>query len=209
MTEGEGDRTFRPTSGTFLGWVGIGLAAAGVADGLIDDRTLGGLRFALGAAIFGLLVWCFMLRPRLVIGSVDLQLRNPFLTWFVPLASVRKVAVRAVTRVHTDDRRFDGVAVGRPARSLTRAGRPARRGSIGLPGLGSSRYTEDADASRVPKGQLDANMTADFVVEQILFAADRAREANPDQRPPRRTWAWIELGALVALAIGLVLTFVV
>jgi len=208
MTEGEGDRTFRPTSGTFLGWVGIGLASAGVADALLDDRSVEGLRFALGAAIFGLLVWCFMLRPRLVIGSSDLQLRNPFLTWYVPLASVRKVAVRAVTRVHTDERRFDGVAVGRPARALTRA-RPVRRGSIGVPGLGSSRVTEDADASRVPKGQLDANMTADFVVEQILFAADRAREAHPDPRPPRRTWAWLELGALAVLLVALVLSLLV
>lgn len=208
MTEGEGDRTFRPTSGTFLGWVGIGLAVVGIADAIFDDRSLGGVRFALGAAIFGLLVWCFMLRPRVVIGARDLELRNPFLTWYVPLASVRKVAVRAVTRVHTDERRFDGVAVGRPARSLTRS-RPARRGSIGLPGLGSSRYTEDADANRMPRGQLDANMTADFVVEQILYAADRAREAEPDPRPPRRSWAWVELGALAVLLVALAVTLLV
>jgi hypothetical protein len=208
MTEGEGDRTFRPTSGTFLGWVGVALAGGGVVDALLDDRSLEGLRFALGAAIFGLLVWCFMLRPRLVIGARDLQLRNPFLTWYVPLASVRKVAVRAVTRVHTDERRFDGVAVGRPARSLTRA-RPVRRGSIGLPGLGSSRYAEDADASRVPRGELDADMTADLVVEQILFAADRAREAHPDPRPARRTWAWVELGALALMLVALVVSLLV
>jgi len=97
-------RPFGPTSGTAPGWVGVGLAVVAMSSALLSDHTIGATRFALGSAIFGLLVWCFMLRPRVVIGSSELELRNPFTSWHVPLASIRKVAVRAVTRVYTDER---------------------------------------------------------------------------------------------------------
>jgi len=202
------DQLFKPTSGTASGWLGLGLAAVALGAVVLDDRTVQGLRFAIAACIFGLLVWCFLLRPRLVIRSSDLELRNPFTSWHVPLAAVRKVAVRAVTMIYTDERRFDGVAVGRPVRSLAR-GQSVRQRHLGLPGLGSSRISEGAAASRTPKGQLDANMLADFVVERILESADRARQVSPTPPPPRRSWAWPELAALglllVALAVSLVL----
>ena len=208
-------RSFRPTSGTAVGWTGVALATVGLVTALVGDHTLGGARFALAAAVFGLLVHCFMLRPRLVIGRTDLELRNPFASWHVPLAGVRRVVVRAVTRVYTDERRFDGVAVGRPARSLAR-GRPARQDTIGVPGFGASRLTQPAESTRLPKGQLDADMTADFVVEQILYAADRARAASPvpEAGPhapsgPARTWAWPELVLLVVLVVGLVLSLLI
>lgn len=202
-------RPFGPTSGTGLGWLGVALAVVALLAALLGDHTIGATRFALASAIFGLLVWCFMLRPRVVIGRSSLELRNPFISWHVPLASIRKVAVRAVTRVYTDERRYDGVAVGRPARSLMR-GRPSRQQSLGVPGFGATRIGEDPEARRMPKGQLDADSTADFVVERILAAADRARsEPVEPPAPPHRTWAWPELatlGVLVgALAVSLLL----
>ena len=199
-------RSFRPTSGTAVGWTGVALATVGLVTALVGDHTLGGARFALAAATFGLLVHCFMLRPRLVIGRTDLELRNPFASWHVPLAGVRRVVVRAVTRVYTDDdRRYDGVAVGRPVRSMVR-GKHGRQASVGVPGLGASRITEDASATRVPRGQLDSDMVADFVVEQILLAADRAREASEPVRTPTRSWAWPELSVLTALVVALVVS---
>jgi hypothetical protein len=204
----DSDRLFRPTSGTAVGWTGVVLAAGGVVTALVGDHTLGGTRFALAAAIFGLLVHCFMLRPRLVIRRTDLELRNPFGSWHVPLAGVRSVVVRAVTRVYTDDRRYDGVAVGRPVRSMVR-GKRGRQVSIGVPGLGASRITEDESATRVPRGQLDTDMVADFVVEQILFAADRARTAPGPAGTPTRSWAWPELTALAVLVVALVVSLLV
>jgi hypothetical protein len=187
-------------------------AAAALGDVLVDGHSRSGARFGLGAAIFGVLIWCFMLRPRLVIRSAELELRNAFGSWHVPLASVRRVAVRAVTRVYTDERRFDGVAVGRPARSLVR-GRPARQDTIGVPGFGASRLTQPAESSRLPKGQLDADMTADFVVEQILHAADRARAAlsghDSSSGTPARRWAWPELAVLVLLVVAFGLSLLI
>lgn len=202
------DRLFRPTSGTAIGWTGVVLAAVALVSVAVGDHTIGAARFGLGSAIFGLLVYCFMLRPRLVIRRADLELRNPFGSWHVPLAGVRRVVVRAVTRVYTDERRYDGVAVGRPVRSMMR-GKQVRQRTVGVPGLGASRYTEDAAATQVPKGQLDADMVADFVVEQILAAADRARDADEPAGTPTRSWAWPELTALAVLVVGLVVTLLV
>jgi hypothetical protein len=199
------DRRYKPTSGIISGWLGVGLAAVVVISVLLDDHSTTGVRVAFLAAVCGLLVWCFMLRPRLMIGSTEVELRNAFMSWHVPLASVRRVAVRAVTRVHTDERRYDGVAVGRPVRSLMRA-RPQRQRSIGVPGLGGRRMNEDVDAARIPKGQLDADMVADLVVEQILTLADRARESGQQPGKPRRSWAWVELTLLVLLVAGLVVS---
>ena len=199
------ERRFTPTSGTFSGWLGIFLAGVAVVSVAVSDHTVRGERFALVAAIFGGLVWCFMLRPRVVIGRSVIELRNPFFSWHVPLARVDKVAVRAVTWVHTDERRYDGVAVGRPVRSLMRA-RPTRQQTFGLPGLGGSRLPEDPNAALLPKGNLSADMVADFVTEQILLAADRARESTEAVPEPRRSWAWPEIGAIAVLAVALLVS---
>lgn len=199
---------FRPTSGTAVGWAGVVLALIALGSVVAGDHTLGGVRFGLASGIFGLLVYCFMLRPRVVIRRADLELRNPFGSWHVPLAGVRAVVVRAVTRVHTDERRFDGVAVGRPVRSMMR-GQQVRQRTVGVPGLGASRYTEDASASQMPRGQLDADMVADFLVEQVLLAADRAREAGRPAGTPTRSWAWPELTVLGVLVVSLAVTLVV
>jgi len=202
-------RLFTPNTGTFSGWLGLGLAAVAFVAVVVDDHSLRGSRIALVALIFGILVWCFMLRPRIVIGDAVLELRNPFTSWHVSLAAVRRVAVRAVTRVWTDDDRFfDGVAVGRPVRSLVRGGSGKSR-YVGPPGLGGMRMNDDADGARVHRGQLDANSVADFVGEQILLYADRAREDGAASVAPRRSWAWLEIGALVVLAVALVISFLV
>ena len=196
------DRRFTPTSGTFAGWSGLAMVALVLVIVLVDDRSLPTLRFALAAAIFGLLVWCYMLRPRVVIGASEVELRNAFSSWHVPLAAVKKVSVRAVTRVSTDDADFDGVAVGRPVRTL-RAGGKTDRQSVGLPGMGAAALPFDGSAPTV-RGQLDANGVADFVTEQILLAADRARSGAPVERVPHRSWARLELAGLVVLSVAFV-----
>jgi len=199
------ERRFHPTSGTAMGWIGVALAAIAVVAVLYDGPSVSGARFALAAALFGLLVWCFMLRPRVVLGRTEVELRNAFSSWHVPLASVRRVMVRAITRVSTDDAHFDGIAVGRPLRTLTRRTPPAPK--VGLPGLGQSAALAAGGEPAQPRGQLDVNAVADFLIERVLQAADRARESGHAPGTPRRTWAWIELATLAALVIGLVVTF--
>jgi hypothetical protein len=202
------ERRFNPTSGTAAGWFGVGLAAIVLVLILLDDRSLPTIRFALVTAIFALLVWCYMLRPRVVIGSAEVELRNAFSSWHVPLAEVRRVAVRAVTRIYTDDARFDGVAVGRPVRSL-RGGRTSTSRAVGLAGLGATYMTDQNAKPKGPQGDLDADGVADFVTEQILLAADRARSAADHGGTPRRSWARLELAGLALLAVAFVASFLV
>ena len=199
-------RRFHPNSGTAAGWVGVVLAAIAVAAVLVDGRSVGDLRFGLVASVFGLLVWCFMLRPRVVLRRTEVELRNAFSSWHVPLADVRRIMVRAITRIHTDDRHFDGIAVGRPLRTLTR--RPPSAPKVGLPGLGQSMALGAGGEPAQPANQLDSNAVADFLVERVLEAADRARESGQPAGPARRTWAWLEVGALVALVVALVVSLV-
>lgn len=195
---------YTPTSGTMSGWVGLGITVIVLAAVLVDDRTLHGLRYAVAALVFGVLVWSFLLRPRVVVGARELELRNPFSSWHVPLAGVRVVEVRAVTRVSTDDRTYEGVAVGRPARSLLRGGQQRTR-FLDTPGR-SIRLPDEPEATRRQRGQLDANAVADLLVEQVLYAADRARESGEAPAPARHTWAVPELAALAVLVTGLVVS---
>jgi hypothetical protein len=202
VSAGRGDeRRFTPTSGTVVGWSGIALVCGVLAFILLDDRSLVSIRFALAVAMFGVLVWCYMLRPRLVIGPVEVELRNAFTSWFVPLADVRRVAVRTFTRVYTDERHFDAVAVGRPVRSM-RGGRSGGARAFRMPGLNPSFTIEDTPALRRPQATLNADGVADFVTEQILSAADEARATARTGGSPHRSWAWRELAGLALLAVG-------
>lgn len=192
-TDRAGHHRFPPTSGVAAGWIGVALSVAAVVTALVSDPSRNGVRFAFAAGAFGVLVWCFMLRPRVVIGPRLLELRNAFSSWHVPLVEVRRVSVRAITRVYTEERRFDGVAVGRPVRAMIRP--QVRPGDVA-----------DIVASR---DQLDSDLVADFVTDQILIAADRARAEDQGSVAAVRTWALLELAALGLLLSGLVLSFVV
>ena len=200
------ERRFHPTSGTAIGWLGLGLAGVAVVAVAYDGLSVSGARFAAASALFGLLVWCFMLRPRVVLGPTEVELRNAFSSWHVPLAGIRRVMVRAITRLDTDAGAYDGIAVGRPLRTLTK--RPPPPPKVGLPGLGQSSALAPGGEPAQHRNQLDANAVADFMVERVLEAAARAREAGQPTGTPRRSWAWLEIGGLVALAITLLVTFV-
>jgi hypothetical protein len=201
VSAGRGDeRRFTPTSGTVVGWSGIAVVCGVLVFILVDDRSVVSIRFALAVAMFGVLVWCYMLRPRLVIGPVHVELRNAFSSWFVPLADVRRVAVRTITRVYTDERHFDAVAVGRPVRSMR--GRSGGGRAFRMPGLNPSFTIEDTPALKRPQATLNADGVADFVTEQILHAADEARATAQTGGSAHRAWAWPELGGLALLAVA-------
>jgi hypothetical protein len=209
-----GDRRFTPTSGTVMGWLGVGVAAVVLVAVLVDDQSLGAVRFCLAVAISGLLVWCYLLRPRVVIGSDQLELRNAFSSWHVPLADIRRVRVRAITSVHTDERRYDGVAIGRPVRAI-RSGRSVKTSHrVGFPGFGSAVLDDPNPNPARGKGEsLGADQIADLVTEQILAAADAARAGGPEPGgtgvTARRTWAVPELVALGLLALAFVVLLVI
>lgn len=115
-------QSFGPTSGLVTGWFsGALFLVGGVFVALNGSVGWGALLLALA-----LLLWCFLARPRIVVDSGVLELRNAFSSWVVPLAAVDDVTVRHSTVVTVGDKTYVGDAVGRSA--LEVLGREGRSG---------------------------------------------------------------------------------
>jgi hypothetical protein len=199
------EQRYGPTSGGISGVLGLVVSAVLIASSFAGGITLAGVRFGLAAALGGVLVWAYLLRPRIVIesGGHTLLLRNPFVDIRIPIATVRVVAVKAVTSVTTEDeRRYDAVAVGYSVRNIVRGQRTVARIVDRPIGLGMSEPTQRPAAAHLPDQPVQQLMT-----EQILAAADRARDARAPGGPAKRSPAMLELLLAVGLAAGLVATF--
>lgn len=178
VSSGDDDVRFGPTSGVVSGWLGVVLCAGVAVLALVSGADRGSFRIVLCAAAAGVLVWCFLLRPRIVVRApAELVLRNAVSSWVLPLAAVQAVTVRAITKVEAGGRRYDALAVGRSMR-------PRRAGSA---------------------HPHDAVEEADLVVQVLLAEADQARKLGTGTGSPRRVWAVPELTALAVLALAVLL----
>jgi hypothetical protein len=202
-----------PSSGLLSGWVGEGIVLAVVATTLIDHRNIDGLRLVLGALLGGVLVWCFLLRSRVVLRAGDLLLRNAYVDTTVPYTRIRRFVVRSVTHVFVDrgtdadgetiEKKYVGSGVGRSARSMVRKPRqPAGStgtggGSLGVPTMASSATAKRTTAD-----------VADFLEEQVADRRQRARDwaGAPEGAggEVQRAVAWPEVVASVVLAVAFV-----
>ncbi|RNL78583.1 hypothetical protein [Nocardioides marmorisolisilvae] len=201
------EQKYGPTTGAFTGWVGLVLCLGSIAALLTGGPTHATLRFALVLGVVALLVWCFVLRPRVIVREPNtLLLRNAVSTWELPLAAITRVGVKAITRVHLGDTPYDGIGVGRRVRNMVR-GQVIKRGD-GFADAGRAL----GDPPRRERKHPSANSPeaiADLVTEQVLAAAERARDAGQPTDPVRRSWAWPELVLFAAVAIGFAVTYVV
>lgn len=201
------EQRYGPTSGTVTGALGV-LICLVVAVWLpIASHDLVATRWALGIGAGAVLIWAFMLRPRIVVQPEMLVLRNPLSSWLVPLACVEVVQVCLLTRIGTTGgATYDAVAVARPLRSLTGRQRLQPSGLFG-------RALSQDSGSESPKLRYARTNTpdgiADLMTEQILAAAHGAREAGAAAGPVRRVWAIPELAVTATLLVGLGLTWIV
>jgi len=212
MTGGALEQRYGPTSGSFVGFLGLGLCALVIALVVAGGPTTGSVRVAIAAAGAAVLIWAYLLRPRIIIeaGGATLVLRNPLSTWRIPLDSVRVVGVKTVTTVKTDDARYDAVAVGYPLRKIVREGRPGGPGlsmsGMMMPSLQGTSLdpASDGEPSRLGRHDEQTVMT-----EAILTAADQARVLRLTAPPAERTYAVVEI-ALVGIAVlGFLITYLV
>lgn len=201
------EQRYGPTTGVFSGWVGL-LMCAAAAVALAMNASTASVRFALVFAAFGVLVWCYMLRPRIIVRETGstLVLRNAFSTWLIPLAAITVVRVKAITRVEVGDQGYDGIAVGRRIKAMVRGMQP-RRGD-GFADAGRTLGDPPRRESKHPRAS-SPEAIADLMTEQVLAAAGRAKEAGQPTGSVRRTWAWPELAVLAGLALGVVVTYLV
>lgn len=192
------EQRFGPTSGMVIGWIGIASGLALAVWLLVAGRGVADVRAAIVLLVFVLLCWCFLARPRVVIGASDVELRNALSSWHVPLASVEDVQVRQATMVVTDERSYVGIGVGHPMRKLVRGDRAPASGpeSVGGPSGGKAAPSAPGQTAEVPA----------FMTARVLEAAAHARSAGSGAAPVRRTWARVELAGFGVLVVALVVS---
>lgn len=203
---------FGPSSGGVTGGLGLLFCAAVSVIVLADEVSTASIRVVLGACAVAVVLWAYLLRPRVIIESGGtLLLRNAFADWQVPLAGIKVVGVRAVTTVKTaDGGRYDGVGVGRSVRNLVRgsgARDDASGGGIPMFGMPLPRMPAPDPPPTVRASKLTDQSLPDFVTEQILNAADRARALGIPDGPARRLYAIPELVALGVVLVALTVSF--
>ncbi len=190
------EQRFGPTTGAISGVIGMVLVVAVIVLSVLNERTLFGLRVDIVAALFGWLIWCFMLRPRVILGADDVRLRNALVDTKIPLARVTDVSMGTVTAVFVGGERYVGIAVGHSVRTLMRhsAGRRSR-GDTG-----------DGPITAL-SGRLLGDKVPDFVAQQINQASIVARTAGQSTEPVQRRPAVPEFVVLVVLVVALVASF--
>ena len=172
---------FPPTSGVWSGWFGLAFVAGTIVVIGWHGFTPLGVRFTVGLVLAGVLIYAFMLRPRIQVRGGALRLVNPFHVVEIPLALVRTVMVRSATYVFVGERRkkYIGVAVGRDPRDLTRS----RDGSWLV-----ARGSETFSGYRRPDGSAPAPVSLQVpdILEEWVDRLARDARKQADGRDPER-----------------------
>ena len=196
-----GEFDFPATSGAMTGVAGLLVAGGGMVWVLSTVHTMAGVRLAIAFALFGVLTYAFMLRPRVRVTAGVLHLVNPFETTAIPLALVSRVSVRSATHVHVGEKRYIGVAVGRRTREMVRP-----RGEI----AGTSSPFSFGLGRLVPNTASTTERVPDLLEEYVgTLAKDAARESTDGALAVRRDWAWWLIVPAAVLAAALLVSFFV
>lgn len=178
-------QSFGPTSGHVTGWAGVVVAVVTAVLLAVQERSAGSVGVSALLLAAGVLLWCFLLRPRVLVGEERLVLRNALSEWDLPLAQVEGVVVRQTTAVATPERTYQGIGVGRPLRKVIKADRRDAAGAD-VPEAGTE----------TPHGDVP-----DLLVQQVLARAEDARARQLPASEVRRTWAVPEIGVMGALVL--------
>lgn len=202
------DFDFPPTSGALTGWTSMLLATAGIVWTLVNRHDVVAARLVTGLALFALVCYAYLLRPRIRVVDDVLHLVNPFEDVRIPLHVVSRVTVRSATNVYVGSKRYVGVAVGRKLRQMAS---PQGVGSGGISPLGLRMGRTMLSGSEPPgPDQKLPDLLEEWVGSRASLArSDRLRD--PGDRPVpagesvQRTRVWW----LLSLSGGLALAFVV
>jgi hypothetical protein len=198
---------FAPNGGTFIAVIGGLVALAFIVLWVVDIHRVSLWVPAL-ATLGAVIVWMSTVRPRVWVQDHELVLRNMLSTFYIPLAAIEEVAVRQVMAVRAGGQRYVCAGVGRSLRSALK-GSSAERARQQVGGL-------RGELAKVPEQGMNY---ADFVELRVqeLINEDRMRrgvkryssEADELAKQVRREPAWLEIVALVAALVFLVVGLVV
>lgn len=207
--------TFRATTGRVTGVLGLVMSAVVGALFVVTEPPKVAALGALGCAFVAVLTWAALLRPRVTATPTDLELRTMFEDATVPLAGIDTVLVRRYLLVRAGGVKYICPAIGRSLRKTVRTEMKWQGNSqILAPGLQPGDKL--AAPTEVKSKELEY---ADFVETEIMRRAGRERirlgieerseeEYELGSQAVRRR-AWLEIGALVVLALAFVVTLLI
>jgi hypothetical protein len=195
---------FKPTGGQFVGYAGLAAAALAIGYVALNVHTPTGLRVALGAAFFGVVVWVTQLRPRATAYPHHVVLKNSVRDAHVPLAAVDEVALGQTLNLWVGDERYVCIGIGQSIREDLKA----RRRKQDVTG-GGSRLTQLTLMAERASTDERAMSYQTFVVTRLEELVEKAkREPVADPHPPaRHVVAWPEVVALAVTGLAFLLSF--
>jgi hypothetical protein len=173
------------TGGMVGGVCGIvGVAVVLVLGSLDSTNSMPVWAYPAGALAM-VLIWTVLLRPALVLGEHDVELRNILHSRWIPYARITEVTVELVTTIVTDEGKYVASGFGRSRRKI-------RRDTRGL------------------VEEQPSNPSLGWMVEKKLERRiDDARFLGGEPDPLRHAWAWPEIAALVVAAVATLVTALV
>jgi hypothetical protein len=196
---------FKPTGGHLLGYAGLAAAAVAVGYVLWTVHTVTGLRVALGALFFGVVVWVTQVRPRATAYPRHVLLKNSVRDARVPLAKVDEIGLGQTLNIWVGDQRYVCIGIGQSFREELRS-RRHRESS-----LGTSRLSELTLMAERASTDERAMSYQTFVVTRLEELVEKAkRHPDPaDEEPARHVVAWPEVVALVVTGVAFVVSLLV
>ncbi|MBA2464732.1 MAG: hypothetical protein H0V42_07140 [Nocardioidaceae bacterium] len=193
---------FKPTSGIFTGYAGVALVLLTVGYVAYTVHTVTGLRIALAAVFFGLIVWVTQLRPRATVYPQHLVLKNSVRDAHVPLDAIDEISLGQTLNVWVGDQRYVCIGIGNSIRAEIKSHRKREQT------VGSSRLTEltlRAERANNDERAMSYQTFVETRLEELVDAAKRQRgpkvEVSTVAEPGYRI-AWVEVAALVVIALA-------
>jgi hypothetical protein len=194
---------FKPTTGAFVGWSGVVLAAGTVVYVLVDEHNRLGLRLGLAALFAGVVVWVTQLRPRVTAYPDTLLILGSIRDTHIPYVLIDEVAMAQTLNVWVGRKRYVCVGIGK---SIGFEMRQRVRSQSGNTLFGSRAYQftgkpEVGGTERKTSYQV-------FVLDRItdLVAASKARGLEGTHPEVRQQYAVPEIAALVVSGVAFVLS---
>jgi hypothetical protein len=200
---------FKPTTGAFVGYAGLGIAAFAVVYCAVAVHTVVGLRIALAAMFAAVVVWVSQLRPRATAYPETLLLRGSLQDTWIPYRRIEEVALGHALNIWADGRRYVCIGIGLSLGTDMRArAKKQREPSL----LSSSRAREFSEKAEMAAPDQTAMGYHTFVVTRIEELVEKARKeatrSGDRTEPPevRRSFAVPEIVALVVTGVAFVVT---
>jgi len=196
---------FKPTTGIFVGWVGMLVAAATLGYVVVAVHSVVGLRIGLGAVFAAAVIWVTQLRPRVTAYSHALLLKGSVRDALLPYVLIDEVTMAQTLNVWVGERRFICIGIGKSLGSDVRQrAKLERQGSL----LGKSRTREFSDKAEMAAPDQTAMSYHTFVVTRIEELVDQAkrelrlREGTAEGAEVRQPYAVPEVVTLVVTGLA-------